>query len=298
LLLLMSLVIQFEFQNKENKVLRYFGEKSRYETMTDVAFLSDNLLVCADLGDKILYLVEFDYDAKTSKVISQLLLPHKADLIERKGNTIYIVNLNDYLTVCSVVDNKKLVLKSNVAIKFGYQYHGLCINPNNTNELFLASTRKYKRLTLYNTEIGVIVRDYVIPKMEDHFLKDVIFVDNGLALIIGSDNGPKEARLSYKSYIHLYTFINGAFTYLDGRSYSNCHMDSIVFASGRYYVTAQLNDAGCILTGSIEDNFIIPGAPLPVDDFPHGLAVSKSQKYIAHTSYSASSVIVDLLSLA
>lgn len=291
----MVLTIQFKTLNKFNKTIRYFGNKSRYETMTDLVFITDNLIICADLSDKILYLVEINYDLETSKILHQVNLPHHPDLIERRGNLIYVVNLNDYLTVCELnKSNTGLVVLNNIPIKFGAQYHGLCVNPNNTNELFLASTRKYKLLTVYDVDNGV-VNNLVIPKLEHSYLKDITFISGNLALIIGSDSGPCVDKLVYKSYLNLYRYENGKFTYLDGLTYTDCHMDSVVFAKGHYFVTAQINEVGALLTGTIEDGFIIPMKNIDVADFPHGLAISKSQKFLGHTSYSAGTVTIEFL---
>jgi hypothetical protein len=72
-------------------------------------------------------------------------------------------------------------------------------------------------------------------------------------------------------------------------------MDSIDIENGNYFVTAQMNDKGVILRGSIEDKYIFPREPYTVDDFPHGITISKSGKYIGHTSYSQEAVKIDLL---
>ena len=288
------LTIPFKTLNKYNKKIRHFGSKSRIETMTDLVFLSDNLLVCANLSDKILHLIEFNYDLNTHKIIHSLDIPHHPDLIEICGNTIYVVNLNEYLTICEVVNNKKLILKKNTLINYDYQYHGVCVNPNNIKELFLASTRKYNIMTLYHIESGVL-NNFVIPKLENRFLKDLIFIDSERVLILGSDNGPKPDTIVYTSYLNLYKYSNGKFTFLDGLTYKDCHMDAVVYVNGRYFVTVQLKESGCMLTGTIESDFIIPMENIPTDDFPHGLAITPSKKYIGHTCYSTGTVNIELL---
>lgn len=288
------LTIPFKTLNKFNKKIKNFGNKSRFETITDLVFINDNLLVSADISDKVLHLVEFEYDSKKYKIIYSLDTPHHPDLIEICGNTIYIVNLNEYLTICEVIDNKKLVLKNNILIKYGYQYHGVCVNPNNSKELFLASTRRYKFLTLYKVKEGVL-NDYAIPKLENSYLKDMTFIDSEKVLIIGSDGGPNKDTIVYISYLNLYKYVNGKFTFLDGITYKDCHMDAVVYVNGRYFVTAQLKESGCILTGTIESGFIIPMENRATDDFPHGLALTPSKKYIGHTSYSTGTVNIELL---
>jgi hypothetical protein len=293
----MVLTIPFKITDKFNRVIRYFGNKSRYETMTDVVFLNDEYIVCADRTSKVLHLVNFDYVSGISKIVHSVNIPHNPDLIERIGNFIYVANLNDYLTVCEVIDNNsKIVLRNNIPIKFGCQYHGVGINPNNNKELFLDSTHKYKIITHYNIDLGV-VNHLVIPKLENCYMKDIVFISADKALIVGCDSGPSPTELPYmyRSHLNLYHYENGNFTYLDGVTYKDCHMDSVVFAKGRYFVTAQIYNNGALLTGQIEENFIVPMKDISVDDFTHGLAISKSQKYIAYTSYSKDTVTIDLL---
>jgi len=286
-------VIPFTTLNKFNKKIKHFGQKSRSETITDVVFVSDNLIICANLSDKTLILVQIDFHNQTSKIVHTLDIPHHPDLIEIVNNTIYVVNLNHYLTVCRIVD-MKLILTNNIYMKEGYMYHGVCVNPNQKDELFLASTRAFKFMTRYDVKTRVM-KDFIIPRLEDAFLKDLIFIDNKYVLIIGSDNGPKSDSITYKSYLNLYTYENETFTFLDGLTYINCHMDAVVFCKGKYYVTAQLNDNGYILNGSIENNYLIPGPDQATYDFPHGLAISKSKKYIAHSCYSTGSVYIDTI---
>lgn len=90
----------------------------------------------------------------------------------------------------------------------------------------------------------------------------------------------------------MYSFTDGKLVFLDGLTYENAHVDSIVFTGKRYYVTAQVTDKGYLLNGYIEGNFIFPLANIEVDDFPHGLALSKSKKQFAFTCYSTSSVYI------
>jgi hypothetical protein len=261
--------------------------------MTDLVFINDNLLVCADLSDKLLYLVEFNYRLQQSKILDTLQLIHHPDLIEKQDNTIYIVNLNAYLTVCEIKNNR-LVLKKDILIKPGYQYHGLCIHPIYTNELFLASTREFKLLTQFNLEKGFI-KDHVIPKLEAVFLKDILFISPNRALILGSDGGPSTQKITYSSYINLYEFRDNAFIFLDGLTYNNCHIDSIAYANNRYFVTAQLESDGVIITGLIEDDKLHPTNHKPTADFPHGISISDSKIYLGYTCYSTKSVNIELL---
>jgi hypothetical protein len=179
-------------------------------------------------------------------------------------------------------------------MKTGYMYHGVCANPQNVNELFLASTRAFKFMTRYDLKTHVM-KDFIIPRLENCYLKDLVFLQNNRVLIIGTDNGLNSDSITYKSYLNLYTYENETFSYLDGLTYTNCHMDAVVFVNNTYYVTAQYNNNGYILCGTIEGNYLIPDKDKPTFDFPHGLAVSKSKKYIAHTCYSTSSVYIEKL---
>lgn len=274
-------------------ISRVFGNKSRYDTLTDVVFLSDNRVVCADRQDKLLYLIDIDYTLSTSKIIHSIETPYNVDLMTNIGNTIYLANLNNYLTVCEV-RNGRLTFIRNITLASEFLYHGLCINPNNQNELFLTSTRKHNLLTILNLR-GNTYKHYTIPRLENSFLKDVVFVDDKRVLIVATDNGPKPAldvsSITYKSYVNLYTYSSDKFTFIDGITYDNCHVDAVEFRNGIYYVTAQMNDNGVILRGHIEDNFLIPLSDISTADFPHGLAVSPSG-YLGYTSYSTSSLYV------
>lgn len=287
------LVVPLITLNKFNKPIKYFREKSRFDSITDVVFVSDNLIICANRADKTLLLVELNHESRSSKILHSLDIPYHPDLIELVNDTIYIVNLNEYLTVCRLVD-KKLLLTRNIYMKPGYMYHGICANPQNVNEIFLASTRTFKFITRYDLKMRDM-KDFTIPRLENSFLKDLVFLKNNRVIIIASDNALKSDSITYNSYINLYTYENETFTYLDGLTYTNCHVDAVVFVNNTYYVTAQYNNDGCILCGKIEDRFLIPDKDKPTFDFPHGLAISKSKKYIAHTCYSTSSVYIETL---
>lgn len=281
-------IIPFKSINKYNQVCHYFGNKSRYDTLTDVVFLSDTRCVCADRQDKILYLV--DIENGSSKILHSIQISYNPDLMDIVNNTIYIVNLNNYLTVCEVSHNK-LIFVRNIMLKDEFQYHGICVNPWMHNQLFLTSTRKHTVLTILNVDT-VSHKDYSIPQLENRFLKDVVFVDRNRVIILGSDNGPKTDIIAYNSYIHLYEYNSDKFTFLDGLTYKNCHIDSVVFRDGNYYVTAQLNDKGYILNGSIEDKYLIPAKHIETVDFPHGLAISPSKRLLGFTAYSTSSLYI------
>lgn len=281
--------------NKYKWPLRFIGTKVRYDTLTDVAFIKDDLIVCADRQDRMLYLVKINAELNSCTIIHKLGLPHHPDLLDVLENTIYIVNLDNNITVCEVVDNSKMVLKGVEILNSGRQYHGVCINPFNKNELYLTGTREYKFLSVFDISNRKLSGNYVVPKLENSYLKDIAFIDKNRALIIASESGPSNEINIYKSYINLYSFNMGKFIFLDGLTYENSHVDSIVFTGKRYYVTAQVADKGYLLNGYIEGDFIVPLANIEVADFPHGLALSKSKKQLAFTCYSTSSVYINNL---
>ena len=278
--------------NKHNWPLRFIGTKVRYDTLTDVAFIKDDLIVCADRQDRMLHLVKINSELKSCIIIHKLGLPHHPDLMDVLGNIIYIVNLDNNVTICEVVNNSKMVLKGVEILNFGRQYHGVCINPFNKNELYLTGTRAYKFLSVFDISNRKLSGNYALPKLENCYLKDITFIDKNRVLIIASESGPSDDITIYKSHIYLYYFNDGKFLYLDGLTYENGHMDSIVFSGEKYYVTAQVADKGYLLNGYIEGDFIVPLTNIEVADFPHGLALSKSKKQLAFTCYSTSSVYI------
>jgi len=284
------LVIPIKSTNKYNQPVHFFGNKSRYDTLTDVVFLSDTKLVCADRQDKMLYLININYENKSFNILHRIQVPYNPDLMDIVNNTIYIVNLNSYITVCEIINNTLRFVKT-MMLDNEFQYHGICPNPFIKNQLSLTSTRKHNVLTILNIDTKSR-NNYIIPRLENKFLKDAVFVDRNHLIILGSDNGPKTGTLSYNSYIHLYEYNSGIFTFIDGLTYQNCHVDSVVFHNGKYYVTAQLNEKGYILNGSIEDKYLIPAKDIETVDFPHGLAISPSKHFLGFTSYSTSSLYI------
>jgi hypothetical protein len=267
------------------------GNKTRESSLTDVGFISDSLIVCCDRQTKILYLLIINFETNSSKIIHQVDLQFKPDLFDVSNNTIYIANLNEIISVYKIVDNKTLNFIRNYSFGSNYQYHGIYVKGE---LLFLAGTFSQKIITVYNlTRIGHT--DYTIPRLENKNLKDIVFIDKDRILIIASDGvpiGSNKKENPYKSYIYLYIFNGHNFNFLDGITYENCHVDSVIFTEGKYFVTSQLNDTGYILNGYIENNFLIPQSHINVPDFPHGLAVSKCKKYIAYTCYSTSSLYI------
>lgn len=284
------LIVPIISKNTKVENLR-LGSKTRESSLTDVGFISDSLIACCDRQAKILYLLIINLETNSSKIIHQVELQFKPDLFYIYNNTIYIANLNEIISVYKVVDNKTLNFIRNYNFGSNYQYHGIYVKDE---LLFLTGTRSQKVLTVYNLT-RMTHNDYTIPRLENQNLKDIVFIDKDRILIIASDGvpiGSNKIGNPYKSYIYLYIFNGRNFNFLDGISYENCHVDSVVFTGGKYFVTSQLNDTGHILNGYIENNFLIPQSHICVADFPHGLAVSKCQKYIAYTCYSTSSVYI------
>lgn len=289
------LIIPFLSKKKTNQEILSIGNKERQSSLTDVAFISESRVVCLDRQEKILYLLKIDKALNTFNILQELKLQFNPDLMEVSNKTIYIVNLNQIVTMCELISDSFISIIRTIELPHNNQYHGICINPNNIDQLFLAGTRGNKVITIYET-LTNRHKDYIIPRLENSNLKDIVFVDSNHVLIIASDGAPKSSNhtvSSYTSYINLYEYNSKKFTFLDGMTYENCHVDSIVFTKGIYFVTAQLNDIGYIMNGQIEDKYIIPSTPIKVDDFPHGLAISKCENYLAYTCYSTSSLYID-----
>jgi len=285
-------VIPIISKSPENTEILKIKNKVRESSLTDVVFISTNTVVCADRQDKMLYLVEFNIDKKTSKILSKLKMPYNPELIDAANNFIYIVNLNQLVTVYTVHNKSKLALHRYYDLGSNYTYHGICVNPYNKDQLFLTGTKNKKVLSIFSTNTSTHI-DIAPPGLENSNIKDVAFIDSNNIIIIASDGVPKNANAginTYKSYINLYNYSNNKLALLDSLTYDNCHVDSVIFTKGKYYVTSQLEDKGYLLNGNIEMNYLIPSTHISTDDFPHGLAAHINQ--LAYTCYSTSSLYI------
>jgi hypothetical protein len=301
--------IKFEekVSNKRSVLVRYwlqgefyFNNEKRVATVTDVTFISSNLLVVAHREVAKLYLVKLsgsDHEIIHEKPLRTTWLPSRKrffhpDLMAVKDNLIY---MTDYSNRCAVfqLDGNKFIFKN--VLKVGRNiYHG-CFLENNS--LLLGSVRdgivqlldtKTQRTSQikFDPQSAPInernVRIKTIGKQEDY-------------LIIGMDRpkvNPGHANDGGDSWVGLFERNDHRLKCVSLIKYENSQLDGHATNMGfHFFTTHDGNRKKGVIQIIKEENAELKVIHSVVcESFPHGIDVLDGK--IAYTSYKKRSVNV------
>jgi hypothetical protein len=296
-----------EEPNVYNICKKYFGNESRYETVTDVKFLDDKTLIIANRLAAMMYYVEFDVNTKNFTVLDRLSLtytrpglkfkngrfqkqsfPDLIDLMTIKDNTVYYVSLQSTIGRVDIV-NKKLIKRNLAVIPGQNAFHSLTFHPDQKHIMYLSSAMfaPTRKLVVYNS-LTFEQRDIILAGLEGCLIKDTKFLEDGRLIISGS-NGMifcEDVNKVYDGFIGLYT---PDFKCIDLVKIPGIQNDAVCLYNDVIYLTVQGGSGdGKVMKYTIENNKLQLIEEIVVGGFPHGIDARNG--LLAVTSMSRSSV--------
>ncbi len=183
------------------------------------------------------------------------------------------------------------------------------LNQNKTNYHGIKLKDEYVYLTPSNMKDSYdpIIRFHKNTKITEklpigsiqmsHRIKDILFVSEHMVLLlvnIKKNKSMTKRGLIFDGFIGLYSFPE--FQLYDKKSYHFVHLDRCIWHENHFYVTAQKEDHGYILMGSVdvERKKICDIKDISCHSFPHGLTIFDD--LFSYTSYDTSSVYIHHLS--
>ena len=273
----------------------HVGKRSRFNTLTDVKYYTEDILVAANRDKGLVYLISITDTDSTILHTLQLEKGITPDLIDIYENYVYLATLDGNVYVCKITDKNTIVYNGKILINNACQYHSVRVNPYYPNELWCCSAFKTPGvLSIYNQLLGTGIHFPEVPRQKGYRLKDMYFVTPSLIVITGSTSTGKEVpnSIPFDSLIYLYKWNQGQLTYLDGFKLDTCQSDGLAIKGDTVYVACQHNNRGVIIVARVENDKLVRLPDILTPDFPHGIGISPSQKFLSYTAYSTSSIYI------
>jgi len=289
--------------NTYNRTPHWFAGNSRYETTTDVKFVNDTTLVVANRMAAILYLVEFNIEAQTFKILDRVSLTYEGpvtltskgfqksrypkfpDLLTIVNNTIYVATLDNTISKIQIA-NMKFTKPTLFTFNDNGFYHGITIHPTHKNVAYLSSALTSPKLVIADLSTGK-TQDIILPKFEGKVVRQTRFLDEthivstcGGSLISSTDHNKV-----YDSCVGV--FILPSFKCLDLVEFPSTHIDDICVHDGVIYITNQGATKAKVCKYKFDGKLQLI-EEIVVGGFPHGIDARNG--ILAVTSMSRSSV--------
>jgi hypothetical protein len=282
--------ILIQSKNRCNFPIRYVGNKTRYDTITDSVFIDETHIIVAGRQDAIIYLIEIDIKNQIYKIIDEHICfqnnkYYNPDLISKMNNTICITTFRNDLYMIKIINNK-IVFSEVISFDIKYNFHGVCTI--NENYIYLTDL-KYSGIIIEYSRKYNIENKIILPKFKQKRIKNVIIINSNYIIGLACDSGPDKKPIFYKAYINLYKKNGNNFDFVNGIELENTHIDSGIYTNNTCYITCQdENNYGTLLSFNINNNTFDNLNKIKVKEFPHG--ISSYKNYIMYTCYSNSSV--------
>jgi len=266
-----------------------FGDQKRIATVTDVRFVSDDILLVAHRACAKLYLIKI-HDS-TYTILDTLLLKindtyYHPDSICVHKNRIYMTAYTNTSCIVDIIDTR-LQLVTVIQIHTYIQYHGCCATDNVIYYGGVKDKDNNTPYTVYNTN----TKTFTHMKMNyNRRIKSIsVWNDN---ILLGLDD--LHTKKVYDSYIMYYTLDTNIL--LDSIHIKNSQIDGSVIYKNYFFITLHsgIDKCGYIYIGTIHHTNITFVKKVRCNDFPHGIDVYNNT--LAYTSYANSSITVHSLS--
>lgn len=279
-------------QNKYNRPTLWFRNQARNDTLTDVAFLNETTLVAGNREDAKLYLIEFNLKLNSIKIIDTIDLiynrtPKHVDLFTIENNTIYIVSLDNTITIVKII-NKKLILDTCIILNPECRFHGVTVK---NDLLYLSGAFTDRKMTIYSKSRNKILKRESLENMNNYFIKQCKFLQNDYFVVTSNTGGVDKVieNKVYDGYLGVYRVSD--WKCIDIINLGQCQLDDICVWNNTIYITYQDDAIGKIMTFTFENEKLKKQEKEYITNgFPHGIDV----KYgiIAVTCYKASSICI------
>jgi len=275
--------------------IRWFRGMSRYDTLTDVKFLNETTLICANRESGKIYLVKFSlYPTqanvifKTDTVFSNTL--KYIDLFFVKDDLIYFVSLDNTIG-CLKLENNTLIKQNLITVPGNFYFHSITFHPTNKDIVYLAGALYNPKLVVFNMKTKEIVHEISLKKMSEQLLKDVKFLDENTIAVSGSGGliSKTNKNQTYTSKLGVYD--SNTFEPIDVIEFEKSHTDGLgIDEQKNIYIACQGDSSENILKFKFEDNALVRLTGYSIPQFPHGFDVKYGM--IASSSMKNSSICV------
>jgi hypothetical protein len=251
----------------------YLERRSRYATVTSVKLLDPETLVCASFLEKKLYLVRFDVEQGTHRILDEIATTHRGVPVETdladadpSGELIALSNFHHGSLGLYRRDGERLAFVRDLDCGLDAKVHGVKF-----------SSCDLVAVTVGSSPTGVRFFDLASGRPAVHVdlplkTQDVAFLSEREMIVLAVHGAPRRRRQAdYGSDVCRVRFdpVSGRCEVGPLRTFEDTHFDACVLHDGRLFLTDQRNDRVEILD---PDSLTIVGS-LEGYDFPHGIDV-------------------------
>jgi hypothetical protein len=259
--------------------IKWFRNKSRYDTMTDSKFLNKNTILCANRESGKFYIVKFTVNPYSAKIVfttdtsfgGQLKY---IDLFTVKDDLIYFVSLDNTIGILKI-EGDTLIKKELITVPANYYFHSITFHPSKPNIVYLGSALFNPRLVIYDIQKREVLQDVILLNMKNLLIKDVKFLSETTIVVSGTGGliSVNNKNHSYNSGIGVYTA--ETFECLDYVEFGNAHTDGLAIDGDKnIYIVCQGDQPENILKFKFEADKLVRQKGYTLPQFPHGIDVN------------------------
>jgi len=257
----------------------YVGDKLRYATATDVKFIDNNFLICAQLLNRTLYLIDY---SDGFKIVDSIKTNYQPDLIDIKNglvitaNQTYKENQTGGVSLYEIKENKFFLIKD--FLIDNVQAHG-CKIIDDENILFSSISG----LSLGIFKLNIKTEKYNKIYIGDKFIRDMDFSGDYLFITSAPSTPMNSVNRGSTNKI---TCLNYKTLEVVNEIYFGKHSDSIIIKNDLCFLTSQITDeVFCFKIDGFNLDFF---GKIDGFNFPHGMDVYED--LIAVSNYGDNSI--------
>lgn len=252
------------------------GNRERYGTSSDVAFINENLLVSISFNGKKMYLIELSEGGY--KIIKELSTRHHPDLLDYKNGMIVTSDYphmepNGHASIYELVNND-IVFKKEIPL-INTKAHGCTIVDDKT--IIITSNSDHNRGLLFiDVESGKIVKHF---NNLQHYPKDC-YLDDRYLYTVSAKSLPQIGLTTVIGESILYVFDKTTMEKVDELSFHG-QTDSLLVVGEDVFIVVQGDDT--LVYIKFTDGKLSFVKRIGGFSFPHG--ISSLGNKIAVTNY-------------
>lgn len=287
--------MEIKLPERHTLQVKWFRNKSRYDTVTDCKFINENTIITANRECGKIYVLNFSLNPSFAKVIytTDTVFHNQLkyiDLFIIHEGLIYFVSLDNTIG-CLQLENNQLIKKDLITVPGKYYFHSITFHPTKKNIVYLGGALYNPKLVVYDIEQRKLLHEISLEKMENLLIKDVKFLDENTIVVSGTGGLISRSikTQTYDSGIGVYDA--NTFSLIDFVDLKSSHTDGLgLDEDNTIYIVCQNDTAENISKFKFENNKLVQLKGLSVPQFPHGLDIKNG--IMAVTSMKNSSICV------